>query len=68
MDCGGRGRLLPRERAGVETVVGRVEMEMSRFACRECGRSWRPREGLLDIEGSIAPAALRLASPGGFGD
>ena len=47
-DCGGRGRLLRREAAEVETVVGRVEMEMSRFACREGGRSWRPRESLLE--------------------
>ena len=64
-DCGGRTRLSRRGKAAVETVVGTVRVEMARRACRECGRSWRPRERLLDIEGSMTPAARRLASVAG---
>ena len=63
--CGGRPRLLRRERTGTETALGRVEMEMARFACRECGRSWRPREKSLGVEGSMTPSARRLASVAG---
>ncbi len=64
-DCGGRTRLSRRGKAAVETVAGTVRVEMARRACRECGRSWRPRERLLDIEGSMTPAARRLASVAG---
>ena len=38
---------------------------MARFACRERGRSWLPREKLLDIKGSMTPSARRLASLAG---
>ena len=64
-DCGGRTRLSRREKAAVETVVGAVRVEMARRACRECGRSSRPRERLLDIRGSMTLATRRLASVAG---
>ena len=38
---------------------------MAHFACRKCGRSWRPREKPLDIKGSITLSARRLASVAG---
>ena len=63
--CGGRSRLSRRGKASVDTVLGSVPVEMARRACRECGRSWRPRERLLGIEGSMTPSARRLASLAG---
>ena len=59
--CGGRSRLCRREQAAVDTALGRVSMEMARRSCRSCGRSWRPRQRLLCIEGSMTPTARRLA-------
>ena len=64
-DCGGRTRLLRVEKPRVETVLGSVSVEMARRTCRECGRSARPRERRLDIEGSMTPSARRLASLAG---
>ncbi len=53
--------LLDRRLRSVDTVLGSVPVEMARRACRECGRSWRPRERLLGVEGSMTPSARRLA-------
>ena len=63
--CRGRARLVRVEKPRVETVLGSVPVEMARRGCRECGRSWRPRERLLDVEGSMTPLARRLASLAG---
>ena len=63
--CGGRERLVRTERPRVETALGSVRVEMARRGCRECRRSWRPRERLLDVEGSMTPTARRLASLAG---
>ena len=64
--CGGVSRLCRRERSAVDTALGRVSMEMARRSCRSCGRSWRPRQRLLGIEGSMTPTARRLASLAGL--
>ena len=63
--CGGRDRLVRVEKPRIETALGSVRAEMVRRGCRECGRSWRPRERLLDIELSMTPTARRLASLAG---
>ena len=63
--CGGATRLLRRERAWVDTALGRVRVEMARHRCGSCGRSSRPREGELDIGGSMTLSARRLASVAG---
>ena len=44
--CGGRDRLVRVEEPRIETALGSVRAEMARRGCRECGRSWRPRERL----------------------
>ena len=54
-----------REKPPVETVVGRVRVSMARRACDGCGTSVRPRERAMDIEGSMTPAARRMASLAG---
>ena len=64
--CGGVSRLCRRERAAVDTALGRVSMEMARRSCRSRGRSWRPRQRLPGIEGSMTPTARRLASLAGL--
>ncbi len=53
--CSGTGAesaaLLDRRgKASVDTVLGSVPVEMARRSCRECGRSWRPRELLGDMQ------------------
>ena len=63
--CGGRMRYLGREAAPVETALGRVSVSMGRPAGDACGTSLRPREGLLDVEGSMTPSARRMASAAG---
>ena len=63
--CGGPTRYLRREDAPVETALGRVKVPMARHACDACGTSARPREGALDIVGSMTPAARRMASVAG---
>ena len=64
-ECGGRMRHAGREKPPVETVVGRVRVSMARRACDGCGTSVRPREWAMDIEGSMTPAARRMASLAG---
>ena len=64
-ECGGRMRHAGREKPPVETVVGRVRVSMARRACDGCGTSVRPRERAMDIEGSMTPAARRMASLAG---
>ena len=65
LDCGGRTRALKVETTRVETVLGTVSLEMARRACRACGRTDRPRQRRLDIEGSMTLSARRLASLAG---
>ena len=62
--CGGRTRYCGRERAPTETALGTVPVAMGRYACVDCGRSVRPRAGLLDIEKSMTATARRMASSG----
>ena len=64
-ECGARMRPVRREDAPVESAVGRVRVSMARHACDACGTSVRPRERALDIEGSMTPAARRMASLAG---
>ena len=64
-ECGGRMRHAGREKPPVETVAGRVRVSMARRACDGCGTSVRPRERAMDIEGSMTPAARRMASLAG---
>ena len=64
-ECGARMRPVRREEAPVESAVGRVRVSMARHACDACGTSVRPRERALDIEGSMTPAARRMASLAG---
>ena len=64
-ECGGRMRYVCRDESPVETVLGRVRVSMARHACAACGTTVRPRQRALDIEGSMTPAARRMASLAG---
>ena len=63
--CGEPMRYVSRGDAPVETALGRVGVSMARYSCDACGTGARPRERALDIVGSMAPAARRMASLAG---
>ena len=58
-------RYLAREAAPVETALSRVSVSIGRPAGDAGGTSLRPRERLLDVEGSMTPSARRMASAAG---
>ena len=64
-ECGVRMRHAGREESPVETALGRVRLSMARHACDGCATTVRRRERALDIEGSMTPAARRMASLAG---